>query len=116
MFKSFIMKLKLISGEVLGWGQFAPSGTLMLLKPWPLYNLVAPGLFKSQCNAIVRQPQLRAKTSAFAISLLAIPFRRNLSRTATFEMYAIPVLQYIHVTVVRGKKDNNMNWKEVMSS
>jgi len=54
------MKLNLISGEVLGWGQLAPSGTLMHLKPCPLYSFVAPGLFKSQCKAMERQPQLLA--------------------------------------------------------
>lgn len=54
------MKMNLTSGEVLGFGQFAPSGTLIHLKPWPLYNFVAPGLFKSQCKAMARQPQLLA--------------------------------------------------------
>jgi hypothetical protein len=54
------MKLNLTSGEVLGWGHFAPTGTLIDLKPWPLYSFMAPGLFKSQCNAMARQPQLLA--------------------------------------------------------
>lgn len=87
------MKLNLKSGEVLGCGQFAPSGTLMHLNPCPLYSLVAPGLFPSQCSATARHPQLLASASALATSLLAIPFRRNPSRTATFDMYAIPALQ-----------------------
>lgn len=86
------MKLNWTSGAVLGWGHFAPSGTLMLLKPWPLYKFTAPGLFRSQCNAMARHPQLLARVSALTISFLAIPFRRNLSRTATFDTYAIPVL------------------------
>lgn len=90
---SFIIKVNCISGEVLGWGQFAPAGTLMHLKPWFLYNFVAPGFFKSQWSATERQPQLRAWASALATSLLAIPFRRYFSLTATFETYAIPVLQ-----------------------
>ena len=87
------MKLNFTFVAVLGWGQFAPSGTLIHLKPWPLYNSVATGFSNSQCNAIERQPQLLARDSAFAISILAIPFRRNFSRTATFDMYAIPALQ-----------------------
>lgn len=92
VFRSFIMKLNFTSGAVFGWGQFAPSGTLMHLKPWSLYSFVAPGLFKSQCNATARQPQLFAWASALAMSLLAIPLRRNVSRTATLDMYATPVL------------------------
>lgn len=89
------MKLNFISGEVFGCGQLAPSGTLIHLKPWPWYNFVAAGFFKSQCNAIARHPQLLACDSAFATKCLAIPFRLNFSRTATFDMYATPVLQYL---------------------
>lgn len=88
------MKLNCMSGEVFGWGQLAPSGTLTHLKPCPMYNFDAPGFFRSQCNAIARQPQVLARASAFATSLLAIPFLRNLSRTATFDMYAIPDLEF----------------------
>lgn len=86
------MKLNWMPGEVLGSGHFAFSGTLMHLKPWPLYNLMAAKLFTSQCNAIDRHPQFRARASALATSILAIPFRLSASRTATFEIYAIPVL------------------------
>ena len=87
------MKLNCISGEILGWGHFAPCGTFIDLKPWPLYNPMAPGLFRSQCNAMARHPQVLACASAFAISFLAMPFLLYFSLTATFDTYAIPVLQ-----------------------
>lgn len=115
------MKLYLMSGEVFGWGQFAPSGTLMLLKPWPLYSFVAPGLFVSQCNAIARQPQFLASASAFSISFFAIPLRRNRSRTATFDMYAIPVLPWKMQKQARDSysklhhwNGSNFSWKQSM--
>ncbi|GER51273.1 v-type ATP synthase beta chain [Striga asiatica] len=59
----------------------------MHLKPWLVYSFVAPGLLRSQCNAIARQPQLLAFASAFAISFFAIPFLRKFSRTATFDTH-----------------------------
>lgn len=101
------MKLNWMPGEVLGSGHFAFSGTLMHLKPWPLYNLMAAKLFTSQCNAIDRHPQLRARASALATSILAIPFRLSASRTATFEIYAIPVLygqKKKHVNIFAAQK------------
>lgn len=91
------MKLNLTSGEVFGCGQFAPSGTFIDLKLRPSYNFVAAGFRKSQCNAIARQPQLLAWDSALATNCFAIPFCLNFSRTATFDMYATPVLQYIFI-------------------
>lgn len=89
---SFIIRLNLVPGEVFGWGHLACSGTLMHLKPWPLYNLMAAKLFASQCSATERQPQLRARASALAISILAMPLRLSASRTATLDIYAIPFL------------------------
>lgn len=89
------MKLNWMPGEVLGCGQFARSGTLTHLKPWPKYSRMAAWLFASQCNATARQPQLLAKVSALIMSCFAIPFRLSLCRTATFDTYAIPVLRSI---------------------
>jgi hypothetical protein len=55
-------------------------------------------LFTSQCNAIDRHPQLLARASASRTNIFAIPFRRSSFRTATFAMYAIPVLHRLEIT------------------
>lgn len=89
------MKLNCISGDVLGCGQFAPAGISMHRKPLLAYSFVAPGFLRSECNAMARHPQDFAFASALATSVFAIPFLRNLSRTATLDMYAIPVLVVI---------------------
>lgn len=91
------MKLNFISGDVFGSGHFAPAGTSTRRKPRFLYRVVAPGFLRSLCNAMARHPQDLAFASALATSVVAIPFRRNLSRTATFDMYAIPVLDVIKI-------------------
>lgn len=114
------MKLNCISGESFGCGQFAPTGTSTHLKPRLVYSFVASGFLRSQCSATARHPQDLAFASAFAISLVAIPFRRNLSRTATFDMYAIPVLaritmpqmqlwrsRHIKCNVIRTRRQSN---------
>lgn len=72
----------------------------MHLYPWPLYNLIADKLLASQCNAIDRHPQLLARASALAMSILAIPFRLSALRTATFDIYATPVLQRQKILLV----------------
>ena len=95
---SFIMKLYCTPLAILGSGHLAPSGTRMHLKPWFLYRRRAAMLFTSQCNAIDRHPQLLARASASWTNILAIPFRRSSFRTATFAMYAIPVLQKLEIT------------------
>lgn len=62
---------------------------------------------------MARHPQLLAFASALAISLFAIPFRLNLSLTATLDIYAIPVLSQerggIHTTHFEILVDSNTN-------
>ena len=102
---SFIMKLYRTPSAILGSGHLAPSGTRMHLKPCFLYRRRAAMLFTSQCNAMDRHPQLLARASASWTNILAIPFRRSSFRTATFAIYAIPVLQKMELTfekLVRG--------------
>nr|ACN25179.1 unknown [Zea mays] len=86
------MKLYSAPLAILGSGHLAPSGTRMHLKPWFLYRRSAATLFTSQCSAIDRHPQLLARASASWTNIFAIPFRRSSFRTATFAIYAIPVL------------------------
>lgn len=75
----------------------------MILKFKPLYKFIATESLASQCKAIERQPQLHDRVSASAINLLAIPFLLCALPTATFDMYAIPVLSINRkINVIHG--------------